>query len=70
MYKQFLLFPRCFQKVSFPDASKGVIVWEGLKELQESMGRCASSRDITEIISQTPLNTIHVQTIVLMFKVA
>ena len=27
-YKQFLLFPRCFQKVCFLGASKGVIVWE------------------------------------------
>ena len=28
MYKQFLLFPQCFLKASFPDTSKGVIVWE------------------------------------------
>ena len=27
-YEQFLLFPQCFQKASFPEASKGVIVWE------------------------------------------
>ena len=27
-YKQFLLFPQCFQKACFPGASKGVIVWE------------------------------------------
>ena len=27
-YEQFLLFPQCFQKVCFPRASKGVIVWE------------------------------------------
>ena len=27
-YEQFLLFPRCFQKACFPEASKGVIVWE------------------------------------------
>ena len=27
-YEQFLLFPQCFQKVCFPGASKGVIVWE------------------------------------------
>ena len=27
-YEQFLLFPQCFQKASFPGASKGVIVWE------------------------------------------
>ena len=27
-YEQFLQFPQCFQKASFPEASKGVIVWE------------------------------------------
>ena len=27
-YEQFLLFSRCFQKAGFPEASKGVIVWE------------------------------------------
>ena len=27
-YKQFLLFPECFQKACFQGASKGVIVWE------------------------------------------
>ena len=27
-YKQFLLFPQCFEKACFPWASKGVIVWE------------------------------------------
>ena len=27
-YEQFLLFRQCFQKASFPGASKGVIVWE------------------------------------------
>ena len=26
--EQFLLFPQCFQKACFPEASKGVIVWE------------------------------------------
>ena len=30
-YEQFLLFPQCFQKVYFPMASKGVIVWEWVK---------------------------------------
>ena len=30
-YEQFLLFPLCFQKVCFPGASKGVIVWEWAK---------------------------------------
>ena len=32
-YKQFLLFPQCFQKASFPGASKGVIVWEWVNSL-------------------------------------
>ena len=27
-YKQFLLFQQCFQKICFPGASKGVIVWD------------------------------------------
>ena len=31
-YEQFLLFPQCFQKACFPWASKGVIVWEWLKD--------------------------------------
>ena len=27
-YEEFLLFPQCFQKASYPGVSKGVIVWE------------------------------------------
>ena len=27
-YKHFLLFPQCFLNACFPEASKGVIVWE------------------------------------------
>ena len=33
-YEQFLLFPQCFQKACFPGASKGVIVWEWVKEVK------------------------------------
>ena len=29
--QHFLLFPLCFEKASFPDTSKGVIVWEWVK---------------------------------------
>ena len=29
-YQHFLLFPQCFEKVSFPDTSKGVICGNGL----------------------------------------
>ena len=32
-YEQFLLFPLCFQKACFPGASKGVILWEWVKEI-------------------------------------
>ena len=32
-YEQFLLFPQCFQKASFPEASKGVIMWEWVNPL-------------------------------------
>ena len=32
-YEQFLLFPLCFQKTCFPGASKGVIVWEWVKQI-------------------------------------
>ena len=33
-YEQFLLFPQCFQKACFPGASKGVTVWEWVKQFQ------------------------------------
>ena len=32
-YKQFLLYPQCFQKACFLGASKGVIVWEWINPL-------------------------------------
>ena len=31
-YEQFLLFPQCFQKACFQGVSKGVIVWEWVKQ--------------------------------------
>ena len=31
-YKQFFLFPQCFQKPCFPELSKGVIVWEWVNQ--------------------------------------
>ena len=33
-YEQFVLFPQCFQKACFPRESKGVIVWEWVKQRQ------------------------------------
>ena len=44
-YKQFLLFPQCFQEASFPGASKGVIVWEWVNlDLDLGARRCVSMR--------------------------
>ena len=37
-YKQFLLFPQCFQKASFRGASKGVIVWELVNSKENIVG--------------------------------
>ena len=31
--EKFLLFPQCFQKASLPGVSKGVIVWEWVKQM-------------------------------------
>ena len=39
-YKQFLLFPQCFQKACFPGASKGVIVWEWVKRSTIRISLC------------------------------
>ena len=35
-YEQFLLFPQCFLKACFQEASKGVIVWEWVKQFNLS----------------------------------
>ena len=34
-YEQFLLFPQCFQKACFPRASKVVVVWEWVNQLNK-----------------------------------
>ena len=41
-YEQFLLFPQCFPKTCFQAASKGVIVWEWVKqnEFYRSQDKC------------------------------
>ena len=39
-YEQFLLFPQCFQKASFPGVSKGVIVWEWVKNPFSVSSKC------------------------------
>ena len=36
LYEQVLLFPKCFEKACFPAASKGVIVWDWVKEFQDT----------------------------------
>ena len=36
-YEQFLLFPQCFLKAWFPEAPKGVIVWEWVKNSERTL---------------------------------
>ena len=50
-YKQFLLFPQCFQKACFPEASKDVIVWEwvnreGLQLLKKRPKTASNENDV------------------------
>ena len=45
----FFLFPRCFQKASFLDPSKGVIVWEW-----DNM--CYLKRKQVTVVKMTPVN--------------
>ena len=42
-YEQFLFFPQWFQKACFPEASKGVIVWEWVDFLPNSKILACSS---------------------------
>ena len=37
-YEQFLLFPQCLQKACFPEALKGVIVWEWANQVPRLYG--------------------------------
>ena len=41
-YKQFLLFSQCFQEACFPEVSKGVIVWEWVKQCSKSKNYCSN----------------------------
>ena len=47
-YEQFLLFPQCFQKACFPEASKGVIVWEWVNVSESLVFPKNSDRNGTE----------------------
>ena len=49
-YQHFLLFPQCFEKASFPDTSKGVIVWEWIKRLVQANRFMFKSFSVTSIV--------------------
>ena len=53
--KQFLLFPQCFQKVCFPGASKGAIVWEWVKPF--SNGKFQTNSDFSNLKECTDDNS-------------
>ena len=53
-YEQFLLFPHCLQKACFPEASKGVIVWEWVKTKFVRKGRKHGKRRICWSLACSP----------------
>ena len=59
-YEQFLLFTQCFQKACFPGASKGVIVWEWVKECRNLMTmRCYDISYIDCRFPGVPIFAVH-----------
>ena len=54
-YEQFLLFPQCFQKTCFPEASKGVIVWEWVKQAFGELNNIFQD-EFNKILSQQSTN--------------
>ena len=43
----YMLFPQCFQKACFPEASKGVIVWEWVKQARLQEGLMAAKNSVS-----------------------
>ena len=55
-YEHFLFFSQCFQKACFPEASKGVIVWEWVKQMQtynctKVSTKTRKTKAVTEVIN-------------------
>ena len=50
-YKQFLLFPQCFQRACFSGASKGVIVWEWVNRFHTKHLDCYRRLHLLTIIT-------------------
>ena len=57
-YEQFLLFLQCFQKACFLEASKGVIVWELVKEILAQIMRPQAAKILAELREVTELDGI------------
>ena len=53
-YQHFLLFPQCFQKASYPDRSKGVIVWERVNDRQVGY-QCMNSQVSLILLQHNPV---------------
>ena len=47
-----------FKRLMLQTCKNQGLFWKGLKYLQENMDRCTGSRNITEILLKTALNTI------------
>ena len=58
-YEQFLLSPQCFQKACFPGASKGVSVWEWVKDCEKFWPMSGSIR-FTNALSPFSKSKVHI----------
>ena len=52
-YEQFLLFPQCLQKACFPEASKGVIMWEWVKKLLTGLSLSKANQNLLPCTGET-----------------
>ena len=57
-YEQFLFFPQCFQKPFFPEVSKGVIVWEWVKDPKKEDFRKLWEKEKMLVTSIFPFPTV------------
>ena len=50
-YEQFLLFPQCFKKACFLEASKGVIVWEWVNNDHCQLAGMKKQLGVTKLVT-------------------
>ena len=61
--QHFLLFPQCFEKASFPDTSKDVIVWEWVKTCECICFSCLAKVTAKNAINRVDSGTVEIHVI-------